>query len=68
MRENRLRDKIRYSRSLIRSPRVSSNDASTFEQEIGNNIGDVQKKLADAAAALGRTKPDATTSALDKAQ
>ena len=68
MRENRLRDKIRYSRSLIRSPRVSSSDASTFEQEIGNNIGDVQKKLADAAAALGQTKPDATTTALDKAR
>ncbi len=67
MRENRLRDKIRYSRSMIRAG-VQGSDASNFEQEIGNNVGDMQKKIADAAAALGRTKPDSTTAALDKAR
>ena len=67
MRENRLRDKIRYSRSMIRAG-VQGSDASNFEQEIGNNVGDMQKKIADAAAALGRTKPDSKTAALDKAR
>jgi hypothetical protein len=67
MRENRLRDKIRYSRSMIRAG-VQGSDASNFEQEIGSNISEMQKKLADAAAALGRSKPDTTTSALDKAR
>jgi hypothetical protein len=47
---------------------VPGSDASNFEQEIGNNVGDMQKKIADAAAALGRTKPDSTTAALDKAR
>jgi hypothetical protein len=47
---------------------VQGSDASNFEQEIGNNVGEMQKKIADAAAALGRTRPDATTSALDKAR
>jgi hypothetical protein len=67
MRENRLRDKIRYSRSMIRAG-VQGSDASNFEQEIGSNVADMQKKIADAAAALGRTKPDATASALDRAR
>ena len=67
MRENRLRDKIRYSRSMIRAG-VQGSDASNFEQEIGSNVGDMQKKIADAAAALGRTKPDSKSAALDKAR
>jgi outer membrane murein-binding lipoprotein Lpp len=67
MRENRLRDKIRYSRSMIRAG-VQGSDASNFEQEIGNNVAEMQKKIGEAAAALGRTKPDTTAGALDKAR
>ena len=67
MRENRLRDKIRYSRSMIRAG-VQGSDAANFEQEIGNNVGEMQKKIADAAAALGRSRPDTRASALDKAR
>jgi hypothetical protein len=67
MRENRLRDKIRYSRSMIRSG-VQGNDANNFEQEIGNNVGEMQRKIADAASAVGRAKPDTKTAALDKAR
>src|SRR5690349_20501847 len=67
MRENRLKDKIRYSRSMIRSG-VQGQDANNFEQEIGNNVSEMQRKIADAASAVGRAKPDTKTSALDKAR
>jgi outer membrane murein-binding lipoprotein Lpp len=67
MRDNRLRDKIRYSRSMIRAG-VQAGDASNFEQEIGSNIGELQKKIGEAAAALGQTKADPNAAALEKAQ
>jgi hypothetical protein len=68
IRDNRLRDKIRYSRSMIRAG-VQASDAANFEGEIGANIGEMQKRVQEAAAALGASaRPDAMQNALDKAR
>ncbi len=67
LRDNRVRDKIRYSRSMIRAG-VQASDAANFEGEIGANIAEMQKRLADAASALGESRPDPARSALDRAQ
>lgn len=67
IRDNRIRDKIRYSQSMIRQGQ-SPGDTQIMEKEIGSNIDAVRDKLRDAASALGRTRPDAMTEALDKAR
>ena len=68
IRDNRLRDKIRYSRSMIRAG-VQANDAATFEGEIAGNIGEMQKRVDEAAAALGASaRTDQMASALERAQ
>ncbi len=67
IRDNRVRDKIRYSQSLLRAG-VSPEDERAMEQEIGSNLEDLRKKVGDAAAALGRSKPDTMSEALDKAR
>jgi hypothetical protein len=68
MRENRVRDKVRYSRALIRSEGQESS-ASAMEQDIGNTINEVQKKIGEAASALTRgEKPNTTANALEKAR
>ena len=68
IRDNRLRDKIRYSRSMIRAG-VQANDAANFEGEIAGNIGEMQKRIDEAAAALGNSKrTDAVGNALESAQ
>ncbi|MCA1649634.1 MAG: hypothetical protein LC753_04895 [Acidobacteria bacterium] len=67
IRDNRMRDKIRYSKSMIRAG-VAPSDANVFEREIGANIETLRSKVNEAAAALGRSKPDTMTAALDKAR
>ena len=68
IRDNRLRDKIRYSRSMIRAG-VQASDAANFEGEIAGNIDEMQKRVDEAAAALGNSKrTDAMGNALDSAQ
>ena len=64
IRDNKLKEKIRYSKGLVRSRAPET--ARTFESEIGNDIGDLQEKLAEAAAAVGNTQGDAMTRALDQ--
>ena len=68
IRDNRLRDKIRYSRSMIRAG-VQASDAAAFEGEIAGNIGEMQKRVDEAAAALGASaRTDQMASALERAQ
>jgi hypothetical protein len=68
IRDNRLRDKIRYSRSMIRAG-VQANDAANFEGEIAGNIGEMQKRVDEAAAALGASdRTDQMANALERAQ
>jgi hypothetical protein len=67
LRDNRVRDKIRYSGAVVRSGMAQS-DAETFEREIGSNLQALQDKLGEAQATLGRTRPDAQAGALQRAR
>ena len=64
IRDNKLKEKIRYSKGLVRSRAPET--ARAFEEEIGGDIEDLQQKLADAAGAVGSTESDAMTRALDQ--
>ncbi|MEX1128132.1 MAG: DUF4175 family protein, partial [Vicinamibacterales bacterium] len=67
LRDNRVRDKIRYSGAVVRSGMAQS-DAEAFEREIGSNLQALQDKLGEAQAALGRTRPDSQAQALERAR
>ena len=67
IRDNRLRDKIRYSKGLMRSGQGEYQ--RTFEEEIGSNIDALRRKLGEASAAMGQAgKADRMTEALEKAR
>ena len=67
LRDNRVRDKIRYSGGLVRSG-MSQSDTDNFEREISSNLQALQNKLGEAQAALGRTRPDPQADALERAR
>ncbi len=67
LRDNRVRDKIRYSGALVRSG-MSQADTENFEREIGSNLQALRDKLGEAQAALGRTKADPQAEALERAR
>ncbi|HEX9368624.1 MAG TPA: DUF4175 family protein [Vicinamibacterales bacterium] len=67
IRDKRIRDKIRYSDSMLRGGSQTS-DVASFDRDIQNNLDDLKKKIGEAAAAVGNTKPDANAQALDKAR
>jgi uncharacterized protein DUF4175 len=67
IRDKRIRDKIRYSDSLLRGGSQTA-DVASFDRDIQNNLDDLKKKIGEAARAVGNTKPDATAQALDKAR
>src|SRR5206468_12717263 len=67
IRDKRIRDKIRYSDSMLRGGSQTS-DVAAFERDIQNNLDDLKKKIGEAAAAVGRSKPDANAQALEKAR
>lgn len=67
IRDNRVRDKIRYSGSMVRAG-VPSADQQAMENSIGSNLEDLKETLGEAASVVGRTKPDAMGQALDKAR
>ncbi|HJR61812.1 MAG TPA: hypothetical protein VJ813_20560, partial [Vicinamibacterales bacterium] len=67
LRDNRVRDKIRYSGALVRSG-MSQTDTENFEREIGSNLQTLRDKLGEAQAALGRTRPDPQAEALERAR
>ena len=64
IRDNRLKEKIRYSRGLMRSR--PGDTANAFETEIGGDLGELAEKLAEAAAAVGRSEGDRMAQALDR--
>lgn len=64
IRDNKLKEKIRYSKGLVRSRAPET--AQAFEEEIGNDIDDLREKLQAAAGAVGESKGDAMTQALDQ--
>jgi hypothetical protein len=66
LRDNRVRDKIRYSGALVRSG-MSPADTENFEREIGSNLQSLRDKLGEAQKALGNTRPDPQATALERA-
>ena len=67
IRDSRVRDKIRFSGSMVRSG-VSAADNQDMERRIGADLDALKNKLEEAASALGRSRPDQMTEALDKAR
>ena len=64
IRESKLKEKIRYSRGLVRAR--SPEYAGEFEAEIGGDIGDLRRQLADAAEAVGTSRGTGIEQALDR--
>ena len=56
MRDGRLRDTIRYTRSQIRAG-LHGSEVNDLEQRIGTGLEDLRKRLGDAAASVGNTSP-----------
>jgi hypothetical protein len=67
IRDNRLRDKIRYSKAMI-SRGAQPDAAQAMESDISQGFDALKRKLGEAASALGQTKPDSKDDALDKAR
>ena len=65
MRDAKLHDKILYSRGVIRGP--SREYAQNFEQQIGSDIDQLRKRLADARDAIGESKDQRVARALGQA-
>ena len=64
IRDNKLKEKIRYSKGLVRSRDPET--AGTFETEIGSDIDDLRNKLQAASNAIGQSEGDRMTQALDQ--
>ena len=67
IRDSRLRDKIRYSKWMV-TRGSSPEQAEAMEQDIASGLDALTRKLGEASSALGQTKPDPTTGALEKAR
>jgi hypothetical protein len=67
MRDNAVRDRIGWTRRMLERG-TSPTDMQALENNIGSTLDAVRDKLREAAGALGRSKPDAMTEALDKAR
>ena len=64
IRDNKLKEKIRYSRGLVRSR--PGETANAFETEIGGDIEELAELLEEAAAAVGRAEGDRMAQALEQ--
>src|SRR3954468_14060423 len=65
IRDKRIREKIRYTKNALQS--AGSQYARGMEDDIGANLEALQKKIGDAAGAVGKaSKQDAVTRAADK--
>ena len=64
IRENKLKEKIRYSRGLIRAR--SPEYAQQFEEEIGGDIGELEQQLAEAEESVGSSQGTGLEQALDR--
>lgn len=64
IRDNKLKEKIRYTKGVIRSR--ASDTAKVFEDQITNDIEDLREHLRAAADAVGDTEGDSMTQALDR--
>ncbi len=68
IRDDKIKETIRYSRGLLRQG-AQPGDLQPFEEEIGADLESLRKRLADAASAVGRgNSSDRMTDTLDKAR
>jgi hypothetical protein len=68
IRDKRVREKIRYSRSQLQQGGSPADYAKGMEDDISTNLDALQRKIADAEASLGnQSKKDALGRAADKA-
>jgi hypothetical protein len=68
IRDNKVRDKIRYSSSMVRAG-MSPGDQQPIESSISSNLDALKNTLGQAASALGKpSQTDAMGQALDKAR
>jgi len=65
IRDDKLREKILYSRGVIRGP--SPEYARNFEEQIGSDIESLRQKLADAEGAVGESRDQRLGRALERA-
>jgi DNA-directed RNA polymerase subunit F len=67
IRDKKIREMIRYSKATLQGS--GSQYARGMEETIGNNLDALQKKIADASAAMGKaSKQDAMERAAEKAR
>ncbi|HVR28106.1 MAG TPA: DUF4175 family protein [Thermoanaerobaculia bacterium] len=66
IRQNQLKEKIRYSKGVVRGR--TPEYAGRFEEEIGANLGEVAERLAEAGRAVGASRENRATSALESAR
>jgi hypothetical protein len=64
IRDGRLRDKIRYSKAVVR--RGSAEQSRELEAEIGSDLSSLARKLQEAAGAAGQSDEDKRTAALER--
>ena len=64
IRDNRLEEKIRFSRSIVRGG--SEEYARNFEEQIGANIDEMREKIADAARTMAEAPEERVAQSLDR--
>jgi len=65
IRDDRLKEKIRYSKGLVQS---APNAAAGFEDQIASDLASLESRLRDAARAAGAVERDTRAEALDRAR
>jgi hypothetical protein len=66
IRENQLKEKIRYSKGVVRGR--SPEYAQRFEQEIGSDLEEMSQRLSEAGRAMGGSQEDRAAEALEGAR
>jgi outer membrane murein-binding lipoprotein Lpp len=64
IRDRKLKDKIRYSKGVVKAG--AAEQARQLEAEIGSDIGNLQKKLGEAAGAASASGEDKRMAALER--
>jgi hypothetical protein len=64
IRENKLKEKIRYSKGVVRGRPGEA--AQQFEAEIGKDVDQLSRQVTDAARALSQAKGDSRSAALER--
>ncbi len=66
IRDDKMKEKIRYSKGLVQGAPAEA--AAGFEEQIGADLESLEKRLSDAAAAVGQAETDSRAEALERAR